>query len=105
MENKMFCFQCEEAINGKGCTIEGVCGKNHTVATLQDLLIYTLKGISVYAVKAREFGVNNERVNRFIAEALFSALTNVNFDADRFEALIKEAFKVRNIIKSEFLSA
>lgn len=88
---KMFCYQCEETINNKGCTIEGVCGKNDTVANLQDSLVYLLKEISVHAVKARGLGLSDEKVDYFICEALFSTLTNVNFDPERISGLIERA--------------
>ncbi|MFH1593641.1 MAG: hydroxylamine reductase [Candidatus Omnitrophota bacterium] len=101
----MFCFQCEETAGGKGCTTQGVCGKDATVANLQDLLIYLLKGISVYAVKSRELGVNNEEVDLFVIEGLFSTVTNVNFNPDSFVKLIKKAFYFRDEAKHAFLGA
>ncbi|RJP29841.1 MAG: hydroxylamine reductase [Candidatus Omnitrophota bacterium] len=101
----MFCYQCEETVNGKGCTIEGICGKTHVVANLQDLLIYLAKGISVYANKARELGVNNAEVDLFVIESLFSTVTNVNFDQDRMIELIKKAFYYRDDIKNMFFGA
>jgi len=105
METKMFCYQCEETVNNTGCTIQGICGKDHRVANLQDLLIFILKGISVYGVKARELGVSKDEADIFVAEGLFSTLTNVNFDAARFKKLIKEAFEVRDEVKNVFLGA
>ena len=83
MDQKMFCYQCEQAAGGKGCTQLGVCGKDPTVAALQDLLIFGLKGVGAYAYHAREFGKHNEEVDAFMHEAMFSTLTNVNFDVDR----------------------
>lgn len=101
----MFCYQCEETINNKGCTIEGMCGKNDVVANLQDLLIYILKGISIYGVKARNLKVSNDEVDFFVAEALFSTITNVNFDSHKISLLIKKAFQMRDKIKDTFFGA
>ncbi len=84
MDQKMFCYQCEQAAGGKGCTQLGVCGKDPTVAALQDLLIFGLKGVGAYAYHARELGRHDEEVDAFMHEAMFSTLTNVNFDVDRF---------------------
>jgi hydroxylamine reductase len=67
----MFCYQCEETLNNKGCTTNGVCGKKNDVANLQDLLIYTLKGISFWAVEARKIGIKDERADGLIIEGLF----------------------------------
>ena len=102
---QMFCYQCEETVNRKGCTIQGVCGKTSVVACLQDLLIYTVKGISYYAVKARELGIVDEDTSVFIIKSLFSTVTNVNFDSKRMELLIKEALRKRDKIKYEFIGA
>ena len=73
----MFCFQCEQTAKGEGCTKIGVCGKNHDVASLQDLLIYALKGLSQVAVEGRKVGVTDVETNRFTCKATFSTLTNV----------------------------
>nr|MBC8417048.1 hydroxylamine reductase [Desulfobacterales bacterium] len=75
----MFCFQCQETAKNQGCTVKGVCGKPEETANLQDLLIYVLKGISVYGEKANELGVLDKKWGKFIAEALFSTITNVNW--------------------------
>ncbi|MCP3921440.1 MAG: hydroxylamine reductase [Desulfobacterales bacterium] len=91
----MFCYQCEQTAMGKGCTYTGVCGKTPEVAALQDLLIYTLKGLSLTAVSGKKVGVNDKNVNRFTCEALFSTLTNVEFDPNRIEDLIHETVQYR----------
>ena len=96
----MFCFQCEQSSKGEGCTKIGVCGKKPEVAALQDLLIYSLKGLSLYAVEAQKVGVSDGSVNTFACEALFSTLTNVNFDSDRFVKLIKKSVELRDNLKS-----
>jgi hydroxylamine reductase len=97
----MFCFQCEQTSKGEGCTKIGVCGKQPEVAALQDLLIYTVKGLSQVAVAARKAGVVDDSINRFTCEAIFSTLTNVDFDPDRFVALIKECNAKRDALKSK----
>ncbi len=101
----MFCYQCQETLKNEGCTVNGICGKKADTANLQDLLIYVLKGISVYGEKAKELGVYDEAVANFVAQGLFSTITNVNFDNERFEGMIKEAFIVRDNIKSKFEEA
>ncbi len=97
----MFCYQCEQTSEGKGCSRFGVCGKSPEVAALQDLLIYTLKGLSQVAVEARKIGINDDAVNRFTLEATFSTLTNVSFDAQRFEELIRRCVKLRDSLKEK----
>jgi hydroxylamine reductase len=99
----MFCFQCQETAKGTGCTVRGVCGKTDEVASLQDLLIYVLKGISVYSTIAREAGLKNEKIDNFIVESLFSTVTNVNFDKKYFLEKVKEGLKLRDEIKAQFL--
>lgn len=76
----MFCYQCEQTAGGTGCTKVGVCGKNEDVASLQDALVAGLKGIAAYAYHARELGARDEQVDAFMHDALFTTLTNVNFD-------------------------
>jgi hydroxylamine reductase len=80
----MFCYQCEQTAGGKGCTKGGVCGKSPTVAALQDLLIFGLKGVAAYAFHARELGAHDDEIDAFMEEALFATLTNVDFDTSRF---------------------
>jgi hydroxylamine reductase len=94
----MFCYQCEQTAGGTGCTRFGVCGKSPEVAGLQDLLLYALKGLSSVAIKVRKHGINDISANRFINEAAFSTLTNVNFDPERFIPLIKKAVEFRKKI-------
>ncbi|MCG8473065.1 MAG: hydroxylamine reductase [Desulfobacterales bacterium] len=84
----MFCYQCEQTAKGTGCINIGVCGKQPDVAALQDLLIHAVKGLSLYAIKAREQGYRDEEMDLFVCEAVFSTLTNVDFDPARFEELI-----------------
>ncbi len=96
----MFCYQCQETAGGKGCTKVGVCGKISDLANLQDLMIYTLKGISKLGVKADEIGYEVEGLDRFIMDGLFMTITNANFDKERFLAKIKEGLKIRDELKA-----
>ena len=95
----MFCFQCEEALKGIACTARGVCGKNERVAKLEDVLVYVTKGLGVVSKKA---GTVEPRVGRFIAKALFTTITNVNFDEDRIAEAIVEGLKLRDEIKKKY---
>ncbi|WP_443662128.1 hydroxylamine reductase [Clostridium sp.] len=101
----MFCYQCQEASKGTGCTIRGVCGKTDDVANMQDLLIYVLKGISIYATRARELGVENKEVNKFVVTGLFMTITNANFSKIRFVEAITKALELREVIKTELVNA
>ena len=101
----MFCNQCEQTAKGTGCTVRGVCGKLPEVAALQDLLGHAVKGLALYAHEGRRVGVVDEKVNRFTAEALFSTLTNVNFDADRFVEFIREAVGLTASLKEKVQAA
>ena len=101
----MFCFQCEQTSKGEGCTKIGVCGKKPEVAALQDLLVYALKGLSQYAVESRKVGASDPEVDRFTSKALFSTLTNVDFDPARFVELINETVKHREALKEKVRSA
>ncbi len=101
----MFCFQCQETAKNTGCTIKGMCGKPEETANLQDLLIYVLRGIAVYGEKAKELGILDKETGLFVAQALFTTITNANWDNDRFVAMIKEALKFREALKDKFLGA
>ena len=101
----MFCYQCQETAKGSGCTVQGVCGKKADVANLQDLLIYTLKGISAYTVEARKAGIATAAADKFIMEGLFATITNANFDKEYFVTLIKQALAVRESVKAELAKA
>lgn len=91
----MFCFQCQEASKGTGCEIKGVCGKTPELSALQDLLMYQLKGISVYTNALRLLDIEDEEANSFITDSLFMTITNANFDDNRFVVRIREGFKLR----------
>lgn len=99
----MFCYQCQEAAGGKGCTKVGMCGKTADLAALQDLMIYTVKGISQLGLKADEIDFEMPGMDRFLIEALFMTITNANFDKDRFFEKIKEGLKLRDELKSELI--
>lgn len=101
----MFCYQCQEAAKGTGCTVRGVCGKTSDVANLQDLLIFVLKGISIYSLEGKKVGIHNEKVDKFVMESLFATITNANFDKEVFIERIKEGLKLREEIKEEVIKA
>ncbi len=82
----MFCNQCEQAANGTGCNISGVCGKKPDVAALQDHLLYGLKSLALYADKLGR----DAEIDRFTIEALFSTVTNVDFDPEDIAKLIQK---------------
>lgn len=94
----MFCYQCQETVRNQSCTIKGVCGKDEPTANLQDLLIYVLQGMSLYAEKTgtieRSYGV-------FIVQALFSTITNANFAEEKIISLIKKALSLREELKNK----
>jgi hydroxylamine reductase len=97
----MFCYQCEETMNGTGCTQNGMCGKKADVAVLQDRLIYAVKGYAFLNSLGREKGLNDDHFGPLVMEALFSTLTNVNFDADYFEEIILKIIRNRNFIQND----
>lgn len=101
----MFCYQCEQTAKGQACDKIGVCGKKPEVSDIQDLLTYALRGIGVVATAGRKVGVINQKADRFVAAALFSTLTNVNFDPARFEKLLAEAIEIREALKKEVAAA
>jgi len=96
----MFCFQCQEAAKGSGCEIKGVCGKTPEVAALQDLLVYQVKGLSVFTSALRMLNIENDTANSFITDSLFMTITNANFDDARFVDRIREGFKLRAQLKA-----
>ncbi|WP_434629554.1 hydroxylamine reductase [Thermoanaerobacterium thermosaccharolyticum] len=100
----MFCYQCQEASKGVGCTLRGVCGKTDDTARLQDLLIYTLKGLAIVNQEARKHGLNSEDTDSFVIDGLFSTITNVNFDKNYFVGKIKEGLNLRESIKNQLKS-
>jgi hydroxylamine reductase len=101
----MFCYQCEQTAKGTGCDRTGVCGKEPDVAALQDLLIHAAKGISMYAHRAGKLGVHDHDVDHFIIEALFTTVTNVNFDAARMEQTLRKAAEIKEKAAARYDSA
>ncbi|EYE89634.1 hydroxylamine reductase [Fervidicella metallireducens AeB] len=102
MKEEMFCYQCEQTIGGKGCTKLGNCSKDPEVAALQDLLIYLLKGIGFYGQKLIEKGmVIDDETHKFMMDASFSTLTNVNFDSERFVEYLRTADKIKEELKTK----
>jgi hydroxylamine reductase len=101
----MFCYQCEQTAKGQGCDKMGVCGKQPDVAALQDLLTHAMKGLALFAVEGRKVGVNDRAVNVFTCEAMFSTLTNVNFDPADIAAFVRRAVELRDDLKSRVKAA
>jgi hydroxylamine reductase len=101
----MFCYQCEQTAKGEGCTKAGVCGKSSDVAALQDLLIQGLAELSHCAIEGRKVGVVDHDISVFTVEALFSTLTNVDFDAERFGGLINRCVQLRDAFKAKVKAA
>jgi len=102
MDEKMFCRQCEQTAMGKACTISGVCGKSPETAELMENLILGLQGIAIYGKKLREKGIVFSDVDRFISEALFITITNVDFDPGRLGLFIEGAHNNLEKLKKEF---
>ncbi|MEX1302764.1 MAG: hydroxylamine reductase [Desulfotignum sp.] len=97
----MFCYQCEQTAKGTGCDVLGVCGKKPEVADLQDLLLYSLMGLSQVVLEGIRFGIEDRRYGVFTVKAAFSTLTNVDFDSQRFVDLIQQAVALRVEMKNE----
>ena len=95
----MYCQQCQETAQNKGCTVAGVCGKKEDTANLQDLLIYVLQGISIVAEKGKT--ENDRNSGLFLSQALFVTITNANFDNDKIIALIKKGILIRDELKGK----
>ncbi|MGF6906969.1 hydroxylamine reductase [Fusobacterium sp. PH5-44] len=102
-KNKMFCFQCQETMKGTGCTIAGVCGKQPDTASLQDLLIYIVKGVSVYSSQLRKFNQGHESLKdiyKYIINSLFMTITNANFDNNAILKEIKVGLGLRDSLRN-----
>jgi len=96
----MFCYQCQEAAKGTGCTVMGMCGKDETVSNLQDLLIYAAKGVAIFSHEANKYKDFNEESGKYLMEALFMTITNANFDPIVITDKIKEGLKLRSKLKN-----
>ena len=102
MENKMFCYQCQEAAGCVGCTMSGVCGKNPEVAAMQDVLIYATKGISEVATRLRAEGkAVGREINHLVTGNLFTTITNANFDKERIVSLIQDTMAQKERLLSQ----
>ena len=101
----MFCYQCEQTAKGTGCTVAGACGKDPQTAALQDLLIYATKDISRYAYRAHQMGTRDRAVDVFTVKALFSTITNVNFDLRWFGTFLQEAAIIKGKAQSLYEKA
>ena len=97
----MYCNQCEQTAKGIACTTAGVCGKSDELANIEDLLMYALCGLSLYAHEARQQGMVDAELDRFVMKAVFATLTNVNFDPDRFLALLTKTAELREALKAQ----
>lgn len=98
----MFCYQCEQTSNGQACTRIGVCGKSPEASLLQDLLLHLLKGIGILGHKLRELGHSDEKTDLFVCEALFTTVTNVDFDPQRLKSWIDQAYRTKETLKEKF---
>jgi hydroxylamine reductase len=101
----MFCYQCEQSFRGAGCTTLGVCGKDDTTATLQDLLVHATKGISMYAHRAAQLGARDAAVDRSMIESLFATVTNVDFDPQRLQGHLARAAAARDTARTIYEAA
>lgn len=102
MEGNMFCYQCQEAAKGTGCVLKGVCGKNSSTARYMDLLLFTVRGVSVAASALREQSVKvSAEVDSFVTDALFSTITNANFDDESILRRVEKGIGLRDDLKAE----
>jgi hydroxylamine reductase len=101
----MFCYQCEQTGKGKGCEVIGVCGKDETTASLQDLLVEATKGISMYAHRAAQLGARDDAIDAATIENLFATVTNVDFDPKRLQKHLNEAVGHRERAKAIYEAA
>jgi len=98
----MFCYQCQEAAKGVGCTIKGVCGKNDDLSNMMDLLLFVTKGICIYSSALREQkGYESPMVNKFVFDSLFATITNANFDKGAISKRVEKALEIRNMLRDE----
>ncbi len=101
----MFCYQCEQTAHGTGCVRSGVCGKDPTTAAFQDALLHVTEGLAMYAHRARALGVTDRELNVATIEALFTTVTNVNFDAQRVEGWVRKVANLRDRAKALYEEA
>lgn len=101
----MFCFQCQETAKNSGCTIKGVCGKPEDTANIQDMLLFVLRGMAVYAEKLKELGKAEHSHDEFVLKGLFATITNANWSNSRFVTMIEDGLKRRDSLRATFLTA
>lgn len=94
----MFCYQCQETARGKGCEIQGVCGKKADTSARMDLLLYAVRGISLINRALRQVGEPDGEASHFVIDALFTTITNANFDNDSLDGYIRRAFVLKNLL-------
>ena len=97
----MFCFQCQETAKGTGCILSGVCGKTPEVANMQDLLLFVVRGIAVYNQALRKDGRSSARADKFIFDALFTTITNANFDKHSIIEKIKKGLELKKDLSNQ----
>ena len=106
MENSMFCYQCQETNKGIGCLLKGVCGKNSSTSAAMDLLLFVVRGVSIVADALRTNGQTvNKEVNGFVIDALFSTITNANFDDESILKRVDNGLKLRDELKAQAQNA
>ena len=98
----MFCYQCEQTAKGTGCNVSSVCGKDPHTADLQDVLLRVAMGVSMYAHELRKNGIKDGDLDLFVIEALFSTVTNVNFDPQTLVSLIKRGESLRDGARAKY---
>lgn len=97
MNESMFCFQCQETAKGTGCTLRGVCGKLSTTSAMMDMLLFAVRGISVVAKQLRQHNIDvDPKVNSLVLDALFTTITNANFDEKRIQEKVEQALQLRD---------
>jgi len=101
----MYCYQCEQTSHGTGCDRFGVCGKDPETASMQDLLVYVARGVAMWARRAGDLGVRSRKADVFVMEALFTTVTNVNFDSEKLLSLVKDGIAVRDSVRGSYLDA
>ncbi len=101
----MFCYQCEQTAQGNGCTSYGVCGKDPETAAMQDLLVHLTKGVAMYGRRAGELGARDNEADRFVCDAMFTTLTNTNFDPEYLQDYVRRGTELRERLKGRYEDA
>ena len=98
---EMFCYQCQETAKGTGCTLRGVCGKLPETSARMDLLLYATRGVAILNEKLREAGAAQRNASHQVIDALFTTITNANFDNDSLDGFIRRAFQMKRELKAK----